>query len=60
MTKSVGKGTGMKVLIEQVCTNKETLIMLFEEMFGKEQPSDMVAQGKQTGSLGDKIRAESS
>lgn len=30
------KDTGTRVLIEQVCTNKETLILIFEELFGKD------------------------
>ena len=34
------KDTGTRVLIEQVCTNKETLILVFEELFGKDQNLD--------------------
>lgn len=30
------KNTGTRVLIEQVCTSKETLILLFEELFGRD------------------------
>jgi hypothetical protein len=35
------KNTGTRVLIEQVCTNKETLILLFEELFGRDQPREV-------------------
>lgn len=31
------KRDSTKVLIEQVCTNKEVLILMFEDLFGKEQ-----------------------
>ena len=48
------KNTGTRVLIEQVCTNKETLILLFEELFGREQPRELPL--KSNG----KVRTESS
>ena len=55
------KQTGTRVLIEQVCTNKDTLILIFEELFGKEQATEMLASNKLGGkeSLAQKIRTES-
>ena len=50
------KDTGTRVLIEQVCTSKETLILLFEELFGRDQPRELPTKSTYMG----KVRTESS
>lgn len=47
------KNISTKILIDQVCTSKQSRTLIFQEMFGPEQPSetDLAKQRMQTAAI---------